>query len=99
VRLLTERRAFATETVFIITVMDKSTETSCRVKYRTEKDRPRAAELDSLVSRGRWVSEGLGKMGGEDWCPKASEGSGGFGRVALGLLSRAARWIPRPTGL
>jgi hypothetical protein len=63
VRLLTERRAFAAEIVFTLTVMDKSTESFCRVKYRTEKDRPRAAELDSLVSRGRWVSEGLGKMG------------------------------------
>ena len=100
-RLLTERRAFAAEIVFTLTVIDKSTKSSCRVKYRTEKDRPRAAELDSLVSRGRWVSEGLGlgKMGGEDWCPKASEGPGGIGRVALGLLSRATRWIPRPTGL
>ena len=42
-----------------MTVMDKSIKSSGRVKYPTEKDRPRGAGLNLVVSRGTWVSESL----------------------------------------
>jgi hypothetical protein len=57
VRLLKQRRAFTTEIMFTITLMDKSTKSTCRVKYPTEKDYPRGATLILLVSRGSRVSE------------------------------------------
>ena len=40
-----------------IAVMDKSTKSSCRVKYSTEKDRPGGAGLKLMASHGTWVSE------------------------------------------
>ncbi len=58
-RLLIWRWAFAAELMSAMTVMDKITKVSCRVKYPTEKVRPRGAALNILVSRGRWVSESL----------------------------------------
>ena len=51
-RLLKQRRAFPVERMSTITVMDKSTKSSRRVKYLTEKDRPRGAGLNLVVSRG-----------------------------------------------
>ena len=36
-----------------MTVMDNRTKSSCRVKYRTEKDRVRGAKLDLLVLTGK----------------------------------------------
>jgi hypothetical protein len=56
-RLPKQRWAFPAEIMSIITVMDKSTKSSCRVKYPTEKDHPRGAALNLLFSRGTWVSE------------------------------------------
>jgi hypothetical protein len=59
-RLPKQRSAFAAEMMFIITVMDKSTKSSCRVKYPTEKDHPHGAALNLLFARGAWVSESRG---------------------------------------
>jgi hypothetical protein len=56
-RLPKQRWAFSAVIMSVITVMDKGTESSCRVKYPKEKDHPRGAALNLLVSRGTSVSE------------------------------------------
>ena len=52
--------------------MDKSTKSSRRVKYPTEKDRSRGAALQFLISRGSWMSgsplEAPGKL--DVWKPQ-----------------------------
>jgi hypothetical protein len=63
VRLLKQRRAFTTEIVSAITVMDKSTKSACRVKHLMEKDHPRVATLILLVSRGSRGSRVSGPLG------------------------------------
>ena len=59
-RLLKQRGALTVETMSAMTVIDESIKSSARVKYRTEKVRPRGAGLNLLASRGTCVSESSG---------------------------------------
>jgi hypothetical protein len=46
-------------------VMDKSTKSSGRVKYPTEKGRPRDGALHFLISPGRLMSGSVGSLAGK----------------------------------
>jgi hypothetical protein len=60
VRLRKQRRAFVTEIMSTMTVLVKSIKSTCRVKYPTEKDRTRGANLNLQVTRESWGRVDLG---------------------------------------
>ena len=69
-----------------MTVMDKSTKSSRRVKYPTEKDRSRGAALQFLISPGRWMSGSPEKL--DLWKP---------GKLDVWKPGEVDVWKPRET--
>jgi hypothetical protein len=56
-----------TERMFTITLLLKSTKSTCRVEHLMEKDHPRGATLIVLVSRGSRESFVSENPQGTDW--------------------------------
>ena len=85
-RLRKQRRAFATECVSTITVVDTSTKSPYRVKYLTKRHRPRGAVLDLRVPLKTWLS-GSPVIAGRE---RAARGRAGGNRVAARRRGRGA---------
>jgi hypothetical protein len=72
------------------TVMDKGIQSSCRVKYQTEKDRPRGVAISHLAGKmdvwKPWISHLAGKM--DVWKPLEA-----LGRWMSGSLEALGRWM------